>query len=135
MKAAFKKRLDALPKTFSAKDCGMAGKAGLCAIIRCLERLKMRSPQLSFELEARWLVVRDAYGTKYHKAKKLKIACNIGAMFIDEINMVLEKLVEHYSGRSKYNADGKKGGDPEAFNRFFHEMSTSFPWAATSATL
>ena len=95
----------------------------------------MRSPQLSFELEARWLVVRDAYGTKYHKAKKLKIDCNIGAMFINEINMALEKLVEHYSGKSKYNADGKKGGDPEAFNRFFHETATSFPWAATSATL
>ena len=118
-KAAHKTKLDALPLTFSAHDCGVAGSAGLSARIRCLERLKLRSPKLSFELESRWFKVRDAYCAKYHKANQLKAACNIGALFVDDINKVLAQLVEHYDGATKFNATSQTGGDRDAFNRFF----------------
>ena len=99
--------------------------------------MKLRSPKLSFEHEVRWPIVRDTFCRSYKKAKKLWGDVNIGAVFINDINKVLASLVEHYVGATKFITDGKTGGDPYAFNRFFflHEMDTSFPKPATTAVL
>ena len=54
-----------------------------------------------------------------------------------EVNRLLEKLGEHYKGRTKYNKDGKKGGDPKAFTRFVERTRSQLapPKAATVAVL
>jgi len=65
MKAELAAKLDALPKTFSAKECGLPGQEGLRARVRCLERLKLRSPALSFEDDARWVAVRNRYCKRF----------------------------------------------------------------------
>ena len=134
-KKALAKKINDLPKTFCAKDCGLAGKDGHLARVRCLERLKLRSPKLSFEHEVRWPIVRYTFCRSYKRAKKLWGDVNIGAVFINDINKVLANLVEHFVGATKFNTGGKTGGDPDAFNRFFHEMDTSFPKPATTAVL
>ena len=134
-KAALDKKFDGLPKTFSAKDCGGKGGEGFRVRVRCLERLKLRSPPLSFEHEARWQSVRDTFCQKYKRAKKLEGDVDIGAVFISDINKVLSQLVEHYQGASKFNASGQTGGDAGAFNSFFHFMDTCLPKPATTAVL
>ena len=139
-KAEYDAKLDALPKTFSAKDCGQDGGPGLRARIACLERLKMRSPPLNFEDEARWLSVRDAYCAKFRRVKGLYKDINIGVPFIGEINAVLEELAELYKGPSKFNTGDKKGGDkkggdPLAFKNYLDRMASSLPKPSTTAVL
>ena len=126
-------KLDALPKTFSAKECGLETAEGLRARVRCLERLKLRSPKLSFEDDARWPEVRDTYCKKFRRVHKIWEKLNIGGAFIEEINAVLAELVEHYKGSTTYNKGGKVGGDPAAFQKYFAKMASSLPKPSTAA--
>ena len=123
-KAKLAKKLAELPVTFSAADCSRAGDPGLRSRIDCLERLKVRSPPLPFDLEMDWNHIRTSYAgaKKLREVYKLKHFATVGYSFIDEINGVLEKLVEHYSGPSRYNKEGEKGGDAQAFERFVSRM-------------
>ena len=100
-----------------------------------MERLKLRSPKLTFADEARWTAVRDAYCSKFRKAKKLWKGVNIGVVFVEEINVVLSELVEHYEGPTKFNTGGKTGGDPNAFHTYFRKMASSLPKPSTVVEL
>ena len=115
-KKALQARIAALPKTFSAADCGAAGDAGVKARAACLERLAVGSPKLSFENRVRWPEVRDFYAK--HAAKVLKVKSDaVGVPVVKSIDKVLEALKEHYTGKSDYKA--LAGGDVNAFSDFF----------------
>ena len=131
-KQTLAKKLDDLPKTFSVASC-QDPKAGWKNRRDCLERLKLRSPALAFAAEAQWTVCRDAYAKRYPKVVKSKIG--FGAIFIKEINAVLEKLGCHYAGPSKFNAKGEKKGDQEAFAKFFKNMQKHIPKPADAAIM
>ena len=62
---------------------------------------------------------------------------NIGPTFIEQVNRMLEKMREHYKGRTKYNKDGKKGGGPKASSQFVEHTRSQLapPKAATVAVL
>ena len=123
-KAELKKRLDDLPIHFNHKECGAPGQPGKKVRVQCLERLKLRAPALPFEQEARWKATRDNYcdATQLRATYGLKKHATVGPLFIDEVNGVLSELIEHYDGRSRYNAKGEKGGDDGAFLRFVQRM-------------
>lgn len=128
-KKAHQKKLDALPVTWSAKDCGDP-KNGYSARKNCLERLKLRSPALTFEENAQWTRIRDKYARAFPKSKKGPT----GVLFINEINEVLKRLGSHYDGKTKYNSKGE-GGDKAAFSKFFRSMSKKIPQPAVAATM
>ena len=135
-KAAYKKKVDTLPLNFSAEATGKPGTAGRNERQLCLERLKIRSPPLTFQDEFNWLLVRNAYtdATVFRKAQKLTKSANVGPEFIQEVNHVLKKLGEHYSGPTRYNEGGRTGGSATAFVELFKRMqSASMPRAAIVA--
>ena len=123
-KAELKKRLDDLPVNFNHEECGAPGAPGKRTRVKCLERLKLRAPALPFEHEARWKRTRDDYSeaTQLRAVYGLKKQATVGPLFIDEVNGVLLDLLEHYDGKSRYNAKGEKGGDDTAFLRFVQRM-------------
>ena len=86
--------------------------------------MKLRASALPFEHEARWKRTRDAYSeaTQLRAVYKLKKSATVGPLFIDDVNGVLLELLEHYDGKSRYNAKGEKGGDDTAFLRFVQRM-------------
>ena len=138
-KAELKKKLDALPVSFRADECGKPGAAGLRARSACLERLKLRSPTLPFEDEVLWLAVRNAYcsAPQLRVTYKLKKQAPVGAAFIREVNEVLRALREHYVGPTRYNDKGEVGGDALAFEKWFKRAkeAASPPEAATVARM
>ena len=123
-KAELKRRLDDLPLNFNHHECGASGLPGKRIRVQCLERLKLRAPPLPFEHEARWKRTRDDYceATQLRAVYRLKKQATVGPLFIDEVNGVLLELLEHYHGKSKYNAKDEKGGDDTAFLRFVQRM-------------
>ena len=138
-KAELKKKLDELPVAFRAEDCGTPGPPGQRARTACLERLKLRSPKLPFELEVNWVQVRNAYSTlpKLRATYKLKKLAPAGAEFINDINGVLRALREHYSAPTRYNKESAVGGDPMAFENWFRRAKEAVmpPKAATVAEM
>ena len=138
-KADLKTKLDALPVSFRADECGKPGAPGQRARSACLERLKLRSPKLSFEHEVDWLAVRNLYcsAPQLRTTYKLKKHAAVGAEFIREVNEVLRALREHYVGPTRYNEKGKVGGDPLAFVKWFKRAKEAVmpPEAATVARM
>ena len=136
-KAQLKKRLDDLPVTFNVIECGAPGPPGKRIRTQCLERLKLRAPPLPFEHEARWARTRDEYceATRLRAVYGLKKFATVGPTFIDEVNGVLLELLEHYRGKSKYNAKGEKGGDDTAFVRFVQRMEKAVAPKKASTSL
>ena len=127
-KKELKRKLDELQVAYTSKDVGKKEAAGVKAREGCLERLKIRSPKLSFEHEVAWPEIKKAWcvaGT-YRKIKCLKPDVFVGLEFITDVNRVLKQLGDWYSGPSEFNTFGHppcpKGGgprgDPEAFLKF-----------------
>jgi hypothetical protein len=131
-KAEHKKKVDDLPKSFSAFECGQPKLKGLQARVACLERLMLRSPPLSFAQRARWKAVRDGYAGRLAKVHKLG---TVGIVFIGHINDVLKALGDQYQGASKFNKKKDCGGDAAAFAAFFKVMEKSIPKAGTAVEL
>ena len=129
-KKALEAKLDALPKSWLPKDCD-PGEKGRKARVECLERLKLRSPDLSFEDAAAWATVRDNYAKYVEKVHKAAT----GAAFVARVNRVLQDLKEHYTGKSPFNQAGQVGGDPMAFYKFFVEMKGTVPKPVSCLTL
>ena len=101
--------------------------------------MKLGSPPLSFEHEALWPMVKQAWCAvnTFKKSHSLADKANIGLQFCDELNLVLKRLGCHYNGPSKHkNRDASKS-DPAAFSKFFLRIAeqTFEPRAATSVTL
>jgi hypothetical protein len=101
----------------------------------CISRLHGKSPKRSFEDEARWTTVRDAYCFRFRTIAGFTKDANIGPAFVKHVNKVLKQLGEHYGDKTTYNKDGKKGGDPQAFESFFRKMEKSIPKPASAVTL
>ena len=60
-KAAHQKELDKLPLEYTVADVGRDCAAGLCSRQLCMERSKLRAPELSFELQHKWKETRTSY--------------------------------------------------------------------------
>ena len=143
-KAEHKRKLDCLQVSITADQCSQKDAKGVKARESCLERLKLRAPNLSFEHDVAWPEVKKAWcvaGT-YRKIKCLKNGAPVGLEFIADVNGVLKKLGSWYDGPTEYNHHGwPKGGeptgDPHAFLNFFLEMkrATAKPRCATQALM
>ena len=116
---------------FTSEECGAAGPKGLQARIRCLERLKLRSPPLPDRYEVEWTVTRDWYAKNFGKLRGLKNGVSLGFNFLTEVNDVLKALREHYKGKSSFNRDGATGGDRTAFEAFVRRLRYKRPKPAT----
>ena len=127
-KVALQAKLDALPVTFIEKDLGAPGPAGFKARTEILERLHLRSPALDEEREAKWLALRNTYAKYMLQA----YGGAVGRVVIEQVNLVLSKLVEHYRGKTTYNAKGEKGGNPGAFLEFFKHIESRLPKKSAS---
>ena len=77
----------------------------------CLDRLKLRSPALSLEYEARWTYVRDHYLKEFKGTYGLKSDKETGAVLLGEVRRVLEALGPHYEGDTPWS---KKKAWPSA---------------------
>jgi hypothetical protein len=130
-KKEHQKKLDALPMSFSAKDCGEGGKHGLKARINCLERLRLRAPPLPFAVEVLWTNRRNAYAKRIQDIHKK----HVGVVFLDRVNLCLQQLGIHYQGVTQYNKLDKVTGDEKAFEVFVREMLKSLPKPCVSVTL
>jgi hypothetical protein len=145
-KAEEKLKQDALPKTFSAKDCGNT-KAGTKARTDCLQRLSLHAPALPPADKARWPHVRDEYA---RLLPKIIGEPNVGAVFVGKIQAVIKELGSYYGGGSVSSASApsasapsassspasappraskKAVGNPHAFRQFFNEMQLVLPKA------
>jgi hypothetical protein len=131
-KAATKKKIDALPKVVTSLSCSAPGNKGLKARVDTLERLKMRSPPLTWPERVRWGAVRDGYSKRLAKLHKDK---TVGLVFISKINDVLKGLGCHYKGNSKFNKKEGCGGDADAFSKFFAEMEKAVPTGGQTASM
>lgn len=131
-KAALQKRLDDLPKSISAAEASVAGAKGQRIRADALERIKLRSPKLSLEDEARWPKVRDEYARL--QPKLFPNPGIAGHEFIKLINGVLEALGTHYQGTTKWNKTGAPEGDPTAFAKLLRRMDRAVPQPCASVT-
>ena len=119
---ALQAKLDALPKTILAKDCGLGAK-GFVARRDCLERVRLRCPPLPVATEAKWGHVRDAFARFFPHTLP---HTNVGGAFIQQINTLLKALGEHYKGGSLYSKAGS-GGNARAFEAFVRGMEKAIP--------
>ena len=137
--AELKKKVDALPVSFAADECGKPGAPGQRSRAACLERLKLRAPPLPLELEVFWQQIRNKYcdAPQLRATYKLKKQATVGPSFIDEVNSLLRQLREHYTGPTTFNDKGEVGGDPMAFEQFVRRAKEAVapPKAATVAFL
>ena len=119
-KAALKAKIDKLPKTFTAAMCGQPAGKGLAARVLCLERLKLHSPELDFEREHSWEVLKGEIASAqfFLKSVGLSAKASIGHAFVEEVDNVTKSMKELYSGLSLPKRKGKTGGDSDAFVMF-----------------
>ena len=131
-KAEHQAKLDALPKTWNEQECGQGKHFGRLQEVKnrreCLERLKLRSPPLSFSDEVLWKQVSQFYSVKIGKDHEL----GTGIAFLKKVNAVLVGLGEHLVGTLKHK---ESGGDPEAFAKFFRQMKAKMPHKDNTVTM
>jgi hypothetical protein len=134
-KAALKKRVDALPKTWSVADCSQPLAKGTKSRADCLERLMLCAPDMEFADRVEWPRVRDRYAARARKIYKVKDDHQVGPVFIETIRGVQKALAEHFGAPTQWNKDGKKGGDQQAFVKFFRRMRQALPKPATEVCM
>ena len=109
-KAALQTRFDAWPKVVSAAEAAQPVASVAKFRAQIWERIKLRSPPLSFAEEARWPQVRDDWAKMQPKIHTIAgVACHA---FIELVNKVLERLGSYYTGVSNGNKGDATGGDP-----------------------
>lgn len=126
-----KNKLDSLPKIYTSKMLSAEGVAGTKVRRECLDRLKLRSPPLSFANEARWREVRDEY---IRRSEKMNKKGTVGPYLTARIKACITGLGCHWGGGGKGKAKPVEG-DPAAFNVFFKTMVDFVPKAATSVEM
>ena len=97
-----------------------------------MQRLKLRSPNLSFAREARWPSVRDAYLRRLEKIHKGP--AQVGVVLALRVKACIAALDSEIAGFSKHKLKDTKG-DPLAFVRYYSEMVDFVPKATTSFEL
>ena len=127
-----KQKLDDLPKIWDAATLGKEGKDGTKLRRDLLQRLKLRSPKLSFPREARWPAVRDAYIRRMEKMHKS--TAQVGIVLAARAKVCIKELGSQVAGFSKHKAKDTKG-DPQAFLRFYLEMVATVPRSTTAFEL
>ena len=127
-----KQKLKDLPKSWDAATLGKAGKEGSQLRRDLLQRLKLRSPKLSFSKEARWPSVRDAYLRRLDKIHKGP--AQVGVVLATRVKACIKALDSQVAGFSKHTAKDTKG-DPAAFLRYYAEMVGMVPKSTTSFEL
>jgi hypothetical protein len=127
-----KQKLDDLPKIWDAATLGKEGKDGTKLRRDLLQRLKLRSPKLSFAREARWPAVRDAYIRRLEKMHKS--TAQVGVVLAARAKVCIKELGSQVAGFSKHKAKDTKG-DPQAFLRFYLEMVATVPKSTTAFEL
>lgn len=125
--AEVKKKLADLPKTFTPEACSAPGKKGSDMRCAALERLKLRSPKLSFEEEAKWPEIRDKWSTTLPLRYSALGAAVVGQRFVTLINRVLKAAGKHYAGPSPFSKADEKDSDPQAFLKLYREMEAQIP--------
>ena len=123
-----KQKLKELPKSWDAATLGKAGKEGSNVRRDVLQRLKLRSPNLSFAREARWPSVRDAYLRRLEKIHKGP--AQVGVVLALRVKACIAALDSEIAGFSKHKLKDTKG-DPLAFVRYYSEMVDFVPKATT----
>jgi hypothetical protein len=93
-KREHQKKLDLLPLSFSAKDCGEGGKHGLKARINCLVQLRLRARPLPFGVAMLWVNRRNAYAKQIQFIHKK----HVGVLFLARVKLCLQKIGIHYRG-------------------------------------
>ena len=121
-KAARTEELSKLPVTYTLATC-VATAAGAKQRTACLDRLCLQAPALPLALEVEWPRVRDWYVGEV--ARKHPHTC--AANFLTTVNDVVERLREHYGGKTPWNAKGQKGGDSDAFAAFVRSTQKKLP--------
>jgi hypothetical protein len=127
-----KQKLSDLPKIWDAATLGKEGKDGTKLRRDLLQRLKLRSPKLSFAREARWPAVRDDYIRRLEKIHKGP--AQVGVVLAARAKACIKALGSEGSGFSTHKAKDTKG-DPEAFLRFYLEMVAAVPKSTTAFEL
>ena len=139
-RSAAKARLEALaklPKEFDTKMLGQGHESGgtraHCANREALlERLRLRSPPLSRELEAGW----DDFKKAYAKGMGAKFKASVGVRMLEAVRKVMGDLGDHI-----LTEDGSEGFDPsapervgsaDAFAAFIRKARRGLPVPATS---
>ena len=90
------KKLDKLPKSFDADTCGGKDKSGgtkahIASRAQCLERVKLRSPELSADAQAVWPRFVQWYTKWIGKQHEYH-----GVAFIQEVNKIMWELGGHF---------------------------------------
>ena len=108
----------------------MIGGKGTKVRKEALERIKLRSPKLPDDLEARWVDLRDAYAAFVpvrFRGKGSERA--FGIDFAKQVDKLLRDLGPWYLGPSSYNKPGLKGGSETAFVQFVNSVERLLPAA------
>ena len=119
-KKRLKEAIAALPIKYTVDMLRKLTADGLKTRRDCLERLKLGSPKLPFELEHSWVSLRDDYTIWI--AKRHKDGC--GRALMDEVNTTLKELGSMYSGPSKFKSEP---GDASAFLSFLKRIRDAMP--------
>ena len=84
-----------------------------------------------------WEVLKREITKKdlFFKCEGLSAKASIGHAFVAEVDRVVQALMEFYAGPSLARKKGAKGGDPQAFVKFFDKLNGFVPKCATSVTL
>ena len=129
-------KLKALPKEFTATSCGGnepngGTKARITARKDCLERLRLRAPDLSPRVAVIWPRFVKWYSVwvgKQHKGH--------GAKFIKEVNEVIEKLGGHFKpGLTEASKASSSGGNPKALEAWVLHLWKRSPKPVAGQTL
>jgi hypothetical protein len=131
--AVLQKAMLELPTTFTDGNCGQEHKDGgtkahIRMRVQCLDRLRIRAPDLPLELSVGWEDFRSCYAVTIGQREKARV----GAVFLNVIKKIMKDLGDHLKpesdkpkhSSSKASASAPKG-DPDALVKFIrHECKS-----------
>ena len=129
--AARTAELQRLPLTFQPHECDGKTAAAFKTRAACLQRVKLKSPQLPDDLEVEWPKLRDEYCLRFPDT----VVGASGTAFLRDVNSVLKRLRTHYDGRTEWNNPPVIGGQRDAFELFVRRMRARVPSSAFAASV
>ena len=129
VKAELNAKMKALPVQFMVKTMSLSTPQGQKEREECLERLKLHSPPLSFEQDAKWPGIRKSWCCIRNLKQPDRLGWNndkkpefIGIHFRQLVDTTMKELGTAFNGKSTYKDKSPKVQDPEAFLRVFRRM-------------